>query len=205
MIRDKKRAGDGRDPDRLRRRRPRGSQRGLEYDTVSAVYAFIETEVLPGHRQGLGLGNSHRPGGRATMGGVPAGRAAFTMAWFRPDLYRRVLTYQGTYVNQQSPVNPDVAARGLGVPREPDPQSERKPLRVWLEVERERQRVEARRGHAAQLGAGQPAHGRRLRRRGTLPLRLREGRRAHGRARHPPDAPRDAAVALARLPNQVSK
>jgi enterochelin esterase family protein len=27
-------------------------------------------------------------------------------AWFRPDLFRRVLTYSGTYVNQQYPFNP---------------------------------------------------------------------------------------------------
>ena len=46
------------------------------------------------------------PDGRATMGGSSGGAAAFTMAWFHPELYRRVLTYSGTYKNNQSPKNP---------------------------------------------------------------------------------------------------
>ncbi len=29
------------------------------------------------------------------------------MAWYHPDLYHRVLTYSGTYVNQQWPYNPE--------------------------------------------------------------------------------------------------
>ena len=37
------------------------------------------------------------PEGRAAMGGSSGGCAAFTMAWCRPDLFRRVLTYSGKY------------------------------------------------------------------------------------------------------------
>ena len=32
------------------------------------------------------------------------------MAWYHPDLYHRVLTYSGTFVNQQWPSNPETPA-----------------------------------------------------------------------------------------------
>lgn len=123
-----------------------GSQRGLEYDTVSGLYAqFIETEVLPRIAKDYGITFTTDPNARATMGGSSGAAAAFTMAWFRPDLYRRVLSYSGTYVNQQSPLN-------LSAPRDqwiyqPDsprgaweyhakfiPESPLKPIRIWLHV-----------------------------------------------------------------------
>ena len=112
-----------------------GSQRGLEYDTVAAVYAhFVETEVLPRAAREAGVQFTTDPDGRATMGGSSGGSCAFTMAWFRPDLYRRVLTYSGTYVNQQSPLNPESPHGAWEYHEHLIPQSEAKPLRVWLEV-----------------------------------------------------------------------
>ncbi len=112
-----------------------GSQRGLEYDTVSGLYAeFIETEVLPTIARDYHVTFTKDPEGRATMGGSSGGAAAFTMAWFRPDLYRRVLTYSGTYVNQQSPLNPESPHGAWEYHEHLIPQSERKPLRVWLEI-----------------------------------------------------------------------
>src|SRR4051812_2835359 len=66
----------------------KGSQRGLEYDTVSDVYAnFVETEVLPRVEKECNVTLTKDPEARATMGGSSGGAAAFTMAWFRPDLY----------------------------------------------------------------------------------------------------------------------
>lgn len=112
-----------------------GSERGLEYDTVSEKYAgFIESEVLPRIAKSYNLTFTTDPEGRATMGGSSGGAAAFTMGWFRPDLYRRILTYSGTYVNQQSPVNPVSPQGAWGYHAYFIPASERKPLRVWLEV-----------------------------------------------------------------------
>jgi enterochelin esterase family protein len=112
-----------------------GSERGLEYDTVSGVYAeFVETEVLPRIAKEYNVKFTSDPDGRATMGGSSGGAAAFTMGWFRPDLYHRILTYSGTYVNQQSPLN---AASPRGAWMYHDyliGASDRKPLRVWLEV-----------------------------------------------------------------------
>jgi enterochelin esterase family protein len=112
-----------------------GSQRGLEYDTVSETYAnFIETEVLPRIAKDYNVTFTSDPEGRATMGGSSGGAAAFTMAWFRPDLYRRVLTYSGTYVNQQSPRNAQSPHGAWEYHEHLIPQAERKPIRVWLEV-----------------------------------------------------------------------
>jgi hypothetical protein len=56
------------------------------------------------------------------------------MGWFRPDLYHRILTYSGTYVNQQSPLNPASPQGAWGYHQYLIPVSERKPLRIWLEV-----------------------------------------------------------------------
>ncbi len=85
-----------------------GSQRGLEYDTMSATYAeFVETEVLPFVEKECQVTLTKDPEGRATMGCSSGGSCALIMAWYRPDLYHRVLTYSGTYVNQQWPSNPE--------------------------------------------------------------------------------------------------
>jgi iron(III)-enterobactin esterase len=112
-----------------------GSQRGLEYDTVSAVYAdCVETEVLPRAAKEAGVTFSKDPDARATMGGSSGGAAAFTMAWFRPDLYHRVLTYSGTYVNQQSPRNKETPHGAWEYHENLIPKSEPKPIRIWLEV-----------------------------------------------------------------------
>lgn len=113
----------------------KGSQRGLEYDTVSGVYAdFIETEVLPRISKEYNVTFTKDPSGRATMGGSSGGAAAFTMAWFRPDLYRRVLTYSGTYVDQQSPFNPASPHGAWEYHEHLLWQTPRKPIRIWLEI-----------------------------------------------------------------------
>ncbi|HEY2585575.1 MAG TPA: alpha/beta hydrolase-fold protein [Tepidisphaeraceae bacterium] len=112
-----------------------GSERGLEYDTVSGKHAeFVETEVLPQIEKEYHVTFTNDPEGRATMGGSSGGAAAFTMAWFRPDLYHRVLTYSGTYVNQQSPHNPASPHGAWEYHEHLIPQTDRKPIRVWLEV-----------------------------------------------------------------------
>ncbi|HEY6454006.1 MAG TPA: alpha/beta hydrolase-fold protein [Steroidobacteraceae bacterium] len=81
-----------------------GSERGREYDSVSGAYAeFIEREVLPLVERKTGVRLTHDPDARATMGASSSGAAAFTMAWFHPELYHRVLAYSPTMVNQQWP------------------------------------------------------------------------------------------------------
>ena len=84
-----------------------GSERGLEYDAVSGTYAeWVEGEVLPLVERKAGVTLTRDPDGRATMGISSSGAAAFTMAWFHPELYHRVLAYSPTMVNQQWPHNP---------------------------------------------------------------------------------------------------
>ncbi|MEY9554058.1 hypothetical protein ABIF67_008123 [Bradyrhizobium japonicum] len=86
-----------------------GSQRGREYDAVSGAYAqFVEREVLPLVEKNADVKLTGNPDGRATMGLSSSGAAAFTMAWFYPDLYHRVLAFSPTMVNQQWPHDPSL-------------------------------------------------------------------------------------------------
>lgn len=112
-----------------------GSQRGLEYDTVSGRFSdFIETEVLPRVVAETGVTLTDDPNGRATLGVSSGAACAFTMAWFHPERYRRVLSYSGTFVNQQSPPNPQSPRGAWEYHATLVPAAERKPLRIWLEV-----------------------------------------------------------------------
>jgi enterochelin esterase family protein len=77
-------------------------ERSFEYDSVSDAYVrFVETELLPRIALDYGVTFTTDPEGRAAMGGSSGGAAAFTMGWSRPDLYRRVLTYSGSFCNLQ--------------------------------------------------------------------------------------------------------
>jgi len=112
-----------------------GSERGLEYDTVSGKYAeFIEAEVLPKVEKDYDVTLTKDPDGRATLGGSSGGAVAFTMAWFHPELYHRVITYSGTYTANQSPVNPASPHGAWEYHEHFIPESPAKPLRVWMEV-----------------------------------------------------------------------
>ena len=112
-----------------------GSQRGLEYDTMSGLYAeFVEKEVLPLVEKTANVKLTKDPEGRATMGGSSGGSAAMIMAWYHPEWYHRVLTYSGTYVNQQWPWNPAVPHGAWGFHETLIPKSPKKPLRLWLQV-----------------------------------------------------------------------
>ncbi|HEX2869818.1 MAG TPA: alpha/beta hydrolase-fold protein [Polyangiaceae bacterium] len=87
-----------------------GSERGLEYDTMSDRYSrFIDTEVLPAVVANAqikaaypGLKFTRNPEGRGAFGCSSGGAAALSMGWFVPDLWRRIITYSGTFVDQQN-------------------------------------------------------------------------------------------------------
>ena len=112
-----------------------GSQRGLEYDTMSGLYAqFVETEVLPLVEKQFNVKLTRDPNSRATMGCSSGGSAALAMAWYRNDLYHRVLTYSGTYVNQQWPYNPETPGGAWEFHRRLIPSSPAKPIRIWMHV-----------------------------------------------------------------------
>ena len=112
-----------------------GSQRGLEYDTMSGRYAeFVETEVLPLVERQCHVTLTTDPEGRATMGGSSGGSAALIMAWYHPERYHRVLTYSGTYVNQQWPPSAETPHGAWEFHERLIPESPVKPIRLWMEV-----------------------------------------------------------------------
>ena len=112
-----------------------GSERGLEYDTMSGVYAeFVEKEVLPLVEAQAHVKLTKDPDGRATMGGSSGGSCALIMAWYHPELYHRVLTYSGTFINQQWPYNPKTPHGAWEFHERLIPESAVKPIRIWMEV-----------------------------------------------------------------------
>jgi len=112
-----------------------GSERGLEYDTMSGKFAeFIEKEVLPKVEKNYGVKLTHDPAGRAVMGCSSGAAAALSMAWYHPEWYRRVLSYSGTYVNQQWPFNPATPGGAWEYHTSIIPNSPPKPIRIWMHV-----------------------------------------------------------------------
>ena len=112
-----------------------GSERGLEYDTMSGRYAeFVEREVLPAVGAKAHVNLTKNPDGRATMGGSSGAACALIMAWYHPELYHRVLSYSGTFVNQQWPYDPRTPHGAWEFHEHLISESAAKPLRIWLEV-----------------------------------------------------------------------
>jgi len=112
-----------------------GHERGKEYDTMSGLYAgYIETEVLPRVEKHCSVRLTKDPDGRAAMGSSSGGSAALIMAWYRTDLYHRVLTTSGTFVNQQWPFNPETPGGAWDFHDKLIPKSPKKPLRIFLAV-----------------------------------------------------------------------
>jgi enterochelin esterase-like enzyme len=125
----------------------KGSQRGLEYDTMSDRLAnFVHQEVFAAV-----LGNTEiraaypnlalteDPSARAAMGCSSGGAAALSMGWFRPDLFRRLITYSGTFVDQQDDDAAEEAKLPLGAWEYHSSMklietSEKKPLRIFTHV-----------------------------------------------------------------------
>ncbi len=100
----------------------KNSERGLEYDTMSDRLArFIAEEVLPTVLANTDIKAAYpklaftkNPWGHAVMGCSSGGAAALSMGWFRPDLFRRVAAYSGTFVDQQDDDAPEEAKYPLG-------------------------------------------------------------------------------------------
>ena len=112
-----------------------GHQRGMEYDTMSGLYAeYIETEVLPLVEKNCAVKLTKNPDGRAVMGSSSGGSAALIMAWYRTDLYHRVLTTSGTFVNQQWPFDPKTPGGAWDFHDQLIPKSPKKPFRIFLAV-----------------------------------------------------------------------
>ena len=112
-----------------------GSQRGLEYDTISdRYYRWVETELLPAVTKNYGITFTKDPEGRGAMGGSSGAICAWTMAWFHPESYRKILSYSGTFVNQASPEDPKTPRGGWEYHAKLIPNSPKKPIRMWMHV-----------------------------------------------------------------------
>ena len=129
-----------------------GSERGHEYDTVSGLFAeFIESEVIPRvvtevqKQLNIALTLTSDPEGRATLGGSSGGAASFSMAWWHPEYFHKVLTYSATLIDQASPENP-LYPHGCACYHDVDPAdaggppnglvmqaTPNEPIRMWLE------------------------------------------------------------------------
>ncbi|MDQ4019656.1 MAG: alpha/beta hydrolase-fold protein, partial [Actinomycetota bacterium] len=70
--------------------------RNMEYDAFSDAYAtFLLTEILPNVRDRYRIADD--PDRCAIGGGSSGGSCAFTVAWARPDRFRRVLSFLGSF------------------------------------------------------------------------------------------------------------
>jgi iron(III)-enterobactin esterase len=123
------------------------SERGLEYDTMSDRLArFINDEVLPAVLANPEIKAAYpklaftsNPWGHAVMGCSSGGAAALSMGWFRPDLFRRIIAYSGTFVDQQDDDAPEEAKYPLGAWEYHSGMklietSDKKPLRIFTHV-----------------------------------------------------------------------
>ena len=97
--------------------------RGDQYDPLDGTYSrFLLDELLPGLAERYGLSWSSDPNRRAVCGFSCGAAASFTVAWQRPDAFRKVLTHCGAFSALRGADQYPVFVR----------RTEPKPLRVFL-------------------------------------------------------------------------
>ena len=102
--------------------RPRPENRSVEYDTLSDTYSkLLLTEILPHIEKSYRM--SKDPEQRAIGGISSGGICAFTVAWERPDQFRKVLSHVGSFTNIRGGHNYAALIR----------KTEPKPIRVFLQ------------------------------------------------------------------------
>lgn len=103
-------------------REPRPSNRSIEYDTVSDVYAlFLEKEILPGVVKECRFTDDPE---QPTICGISSGGICeFSVAWHRLDKFRKVMSHVGSFVDIRGGHNFPPMIR----------KSDPKPLRVYLQ------------------------------------------------------------------------
>jgi enterochelin esterase family protein len=102
----------------------RDTNRPEEYNALNDKYArVIVDELLPALRKDYNL--SEDPEQHGIGGASSGGIAAFTVAWHRPDHFRKVFSFVGSFVN--------LGNRGGHTYPDLVRSSEKKPLRVFLQ------------------------------------------------------------------------
>lgn len=78
----------------------KAANRGFEYDSLGDAYArFLLEEILPEVQRRFLVKFRPEPENWAIAGGSSGGICAFTAAWERPDKFRKVLAWVGTFVD----------------------------------------------------------------------------------------------------------
>ena len=96
--------------------------RSFEYDSLGGKYAqFIVEEMLP--EVGKSYNLTKDPEGRAICGASSGGICAFTVAWEKPDEFRKVISHIGSFTN----------LRGGHVYPKKILDAEKKPIRIFLQ------------------------------------------------------------------------
>lgn len=101
----------------------KAANRGFEYDSLGDAYArFLIDEILPEVEKRYKVKFRQQPEAWAIGGGSSGGICSFTVAWERPDKFRKVLSWVGSFVDLKGGhVYPSLIRL-----------TERKPLRVYL-------------------------------------------------------------------------
>ncbi|WP_051946645.1 alpha/beta hydrolase-fold protein [Verrucomicrobium sp. BvORR106] len=117
------------------------SNRSFEYDTPSDQYArFLLEEILPEVSKQYKLTDD--PEQRALAGGSSGGICAFTVAWERPDSFRKVISHIGSFTNirggytypaQIRKTKPEVAKNTYNTPELEKLLESRRKIRVFLQ------------------------------------------------------------------------
>lgn len=107
-------------PDRIGTGNP--NNRSVEYDSLGDAYArFLVDEILP--EVGKTYNLTKDPEGRAIGGASSGAICAFTVAWERPDQFRKVISLIGSFTNiRGGHVYPDLVRK-----------ADRKPIRVFIQ------------------------------------------------------------------------
>jgi enterochelin esterase-like enzyme len=101
---------------------PQPENRAFEYDSLTPDYAeFLLTEILLEVRKQYRITDD--PEGHAIGGISSGGICAFTVAWQRPDEFRKVLSHVGSFVN----------IRGGDVYPGKIRKEDKRPLRIFLQ------------------------------------------------------------------------
>lgn len=101
----------------------KAGNRSLEYDSLGDAYArFLIDEILPEVEKRYQTKFRAQPEARAIAGGSSGGICSFTVAWERPDKFRKVLCWVGTFVDIRGGHHYPYLVRI----------TERKPIRVYL-------------------------------------------------------------------------
>jgi enterochelin esterase-like enzyme len=103
--------------------KPEPENRSFEYDTLSGEYAdFLLNEILPEVKKDYKITDD--PEGHAICGISSGGICAFTVAWQKPDQFRKVLTHVGSFTNiRGGDAYPGMIRKG----------SEKRPMRIFLQ------------------------------------------------------------------------